>query len=69
MTATATTAALPRSPLRGADLGNVAEMSRMSRGLSEMSTQMSKMSKKCRSDVQDVPVHWKPHTARKVHSR
>lgn len=70
MTATAATAtAVPQSPLRGADLGNVAEMPRMSRGLSEMSTQMSKMSTKCRSDVRNVRVHWKPQTAREVTGR
>ena len=67
MTATATS--VPRSPVTGADLRNVAEMSRMSRGLTEMSAQMSKMSAKCRSDVRNVPVHWKPHTAQEVHGR
>lgn len=67
MTATATSVA--RSPLTGSDLRNVAEMSRMSRGLSEMSTQMSKMSTKCPSDVRNVPVHWTPQTAQEVHSR
>jgi hypothetical protein len=64
MTATATS--VPRSPLTGVDLRNVAEMSRMSRGLSEMSAQMSKMSAKRRSDVRNVPVHWKAQTAREV---
>ncbi|MDT5366026.1 MAG: hypothetical protein QOC62_457 [Mycobacterium sp.] len=64
MTVTATS--VPRSPSTGADLTNVAEMSRMSRGLSEMSAQMSKMSTKRPSDVQDVPVHWKPQTAQEV---
>ena len=61
MTAIAT--AVPCSPSTGVDLRNVGEMSRMSRGLSEMSAQMSKMSKmstKCRSDVRNVRVHWKP---------
>ena len=67
MTATAT--AVPRSPLTGGDLGNVGEMSRMSRRLSEMSGQMSKMSAKRRSDVRDVRVHWKPQTAREVHGQ
>ena len=64
MTATATS--VPRSPQTGVDLRNVAEMSRMSRGLSEMSAQMSKMSAKCRSDVRNVRVHWKPQTAQEV---
>jgi hypothetical protein len=67
MTATAT--AVLRSPLRGGDLGNVGEMSRMARGLSEMSGQMSKMSAKRRSDVRDVAVHWKPDTAGEVHGQ
>jgi hypothetical protein len=64
MTATATS--VPRSPSTDADMRNVAEMSRMSRGLSEMSAQMSKMSTKRRSDVRNVRVHWKPPTAREV---
>jgi hypothetical protein len=67
-----TATAVPRSPLTGGDLGNVGEMSRMSRGMSEMSEmsgQMSKMSAKRRSDVRDVPVHWKPDTAREVHGK
>ena len=64
MTAIAT--AVPCSPSTGVDLGNVGEMSRMSRGLSEMSAQMSKMSTKCRSDVRNVRVHWKPQTAQEV---
>ena len=65
MTATAT--AVPRSPLTGADLGDVGEMSRMSGGMSQMSGQMSKLSAKCRGDVRDVGVCWKPDTAREVH--
>ena len=68
MTATAVTS-VPCSPSTGVDLRNVAALSRMSRGLSEMSAQMSKMSTKCRSDVRNVPVHWKPQTAREVHGR
>jgi hypothetical protein len=68
MTATTVTS-VPRSPSTGTDLRNVAEMSQMSRGLSEMSAQMSKMSTKCRSDVRNVPVHWKPQTAREVHAQ
>jgi hypothetical protein len=64
-----TATAIPRSPSTGADLRNVGAMSRMSRGLSEMSGQMSKMSTKCRSDVRNVPVHWTPQTAQEVHSR
>jgi hypothetical protein len=58
-----TATAVPRSPSTDADSGNVAELSRMSRGLSEMSAQMSKMSAKRRSDVRNVRVHWKPQTA------
>ena len=67
MTATAT--AVRRSPLMGGDLGNVGELSRMSRGMSEMSGQMSTMSAKCRSDVRNVPVHWKPEAAREVYGQ
>jgi hypothetical protein len=67
MAATATS--VPRSPLTGGDLRNVGEMSQMSPGLSEMSGQMSKMSTKRPSDVRDVPVHWKPQTAREVAGR
>jgi hypothetical protein len=63
---TATAAAVPCSPSTGVDLRNVGEMSRMSRGLSEMSAQMSNMSTKCRSDVRNVRVHWKPQTAQEV---
>jgi hypothetical protein len=61
-----TATVVPWSPLTGADLRNVGEVSRMSGGLSEMSCQMSKMSAKRRSDVRDVRVHWKPPTAREV---
>ncbi|MDT5365684.1 MAG: hypothetical protein QOC62_115 [Mycobacterium sp.] len=64
-----TATAVPRSPLTAGDLGNVGEMCRMSRGMSEMSGQMSTMSAKCRGDVRDVPVHWKPETAREVHGQ
>jgi hypothetical protein len=60
-----TATAVPRSPLRGGDLGSVGEMSRLARGLSEM----SKMSAKRRSDVRDVRVHRKPPTAREVASQ
>ncbi len=48
-----TVTAVPRSHLTGGDLGNVGEISRMSRGLSEMSGQLSHMSAKRRSDVRD----------------
>ena len=61
MAATAT--AVPRSAVTGADLGDVGEMSRMSRGCPEM----SEMSAKRRSDVRDVAVNWGPDTAREVH--
>ena len=67
MTATAT--AVPRSPLIAGDLGNVGEMCRMSRGMSEMSGEMSKMSAKRRGGVRDVRVQWKPETAREVHGQ